>query len=196
VFAGPPMLRCTRRSAADGRSRVNARSFDGHDMRVSAEDIVALTGFPLLWRWTQEAHAMFEPDDLAAIRPIRSTAAAVICDGIVSNPVVPGRLEDRIVMGDDGDPMVVRKWLDDRVSRGEDEVLLVWTRETAAIVTRRLFIDRWSDFWYPCSDDLTVIGNVGAWRIEMYHDGTFDFSADGAVIKPLQRTMPPQGPRV
>jgi hypothetical protein len=60
-------------------------------------------------------------------------------------------------------------------------VLLLWDRKTAVLVPRRLFIERWDDFWYPSSDDLTVMGIVGTWRIEMYHDGMFDFSAGGAV---------------
>jgi hypothetical protein len=162
-------------------------------MWVTGEDIVSLTGFSLLWRWTQEGHAKFAPDELAAIRPICATKACAICDRIVSSVVDPSRAEDRIFANDDTAALVVSKWLDARVPRGESEVLLLWNRETAALVSRRLFIDRWSDFWYPSSDDLSVTGIAGGWRIQMYHHGMFDFFAGGAVeqgVEPDGRCAP------
>ncbi|MBN2384654.1 hypothetical protein JXQ70_17405 [bacterium] len=150
-------------------------------MRVTTEDIVALTEFSLLWRWTQETHAKFTDDELASIKPIRPGKAAAIYEQIVAIALAPSRPEDRIVTNDDIDTPVVSKWLEDRIPRGDSDVLLLWNRQTAALVPRRLFIDRWDDFWYPSSDDLSVIGIVGGWRVEMYHHGMFDFSTSGAV---------------
>ena len=160
------------------------KPFDGHDMMVDPKDIVVLTDFPLRWRWTHETHAKFSPDDLASIRPIRPDRAASICGQIGRGPLVPSRPEDRLLVVDETDRQVASKWLEDRVPEEESELILVWDRRTAALVGRRLFIDRWDDFWYPSSDDLGVLGTVGCWRIEMYHYGTFDFSERGAV-KPL-----------
>lgn len=150
-------------------------------MKVSAEDVVALTDFPLRWRWTGETHAKFAPEELASIRPLRATTAAAITEKLRPVAVAPIRAEDRLVESDGLEDRVVGAWLTDRIPRDEDDVLLVWDDQTAALVPRGLFINRWDDFWYPDADDLTVMGVVAAWRIEMYHHGTFDFLADGAV---------------
>jgi hypothetical protein len=150
-------------------------------MRVTAEDIVALTSFPLLWRWTQESHAKLAPGELASIRPIRAAKVEALCAQIASRAVVSVGAEDHIDANGDTAAFAVRKWLDGKIPDGEGEVVVLWNRATAALVPRTLFIERWDDFWYPGSDDLTVMGVVGTWRIEMYHHGMFDFSASGAV---------------
>jgi hypothetical protein len=162
-------------------------------MRVTSDDFVGLTGFSLLWRWTEDTHAKFGDDDLASIRPIRSAKAAMILDEILRVAPDPDGEADRIVANDDVEASVVSKWLEDRIPRGKLDVLLLWDRQRAALVPRQLFVERWDDFWYPSSDDLTVIGSVGPWRIEMYHDGTFDFLVKGAVeqgVEPDGRCAP------
>lgn len=150
-------------------------------MMLDPKDIAGLADFPLLWRWTRETHAKFSPDELASIRPIRPDRAATICGQVVREPLVPRRPGDRLLVEDATDHQVVTQWLEDRVPGEENDLVLVWDQRTAALVGRRLFIDRWDDFWYPSSDDLGVLGTVGCWRIEMYHYGEFDFSERGAV---------------
>jgi hypothetical protein len=94
--------------------------------------------------------------------------------------LVPSQPGDRLLVKAETDPLVVSQWLKDRVPEYEADILLLWDQDTGALVPRRIFIARWDDFWYPSSDDLGVVGNVGQWRIEMYHHGMFDFFADGA----------------
>ena len=149
-------------------------------MLVDAEDIALLTDFPLLGRWTQEPHAKFAPDELAAIRPIRPERTATIWLRRARVPVVPTSAEARVVVADGGDPQVIGKWLEDRLPRGERDLLLLWDQKTAALVPRRLFVDRWNAFWRPSSDDLTVVGTVAVWRLEMSRHGTFEFFERGA----------------
>jgi hypothetical protein len=149
-------------------------------MLVNVEDIIDLAGFPLLWRWTQETHAMFKPDELASIRPISSGKARSICQQSARMPLPPSQPGDRLLVGAGTNRLVVSQWLQDRVPEYEAEVLLLWDQDTGALVARRLFIDRWDDFWYPSSDDLGVLGTVGEWQLEMYHQGMFEFLARGA----------------
>jgi hypothetical protein len=155
-------------------------SLAGHDMLVNVEDITDLAGFPLLWRWTQETHAMFEPDELVSIRSINPGKARVICQRSARMPLVPGRPSDRLLVKADTDRLVVSHWLQERVPEDEAEILLLWDQDTGALVPRRLFIDRWDAFWYPSSDDLGVVGNAGEWQLEMYHHGVFEFLGRGA----------------
>ena len=123
---------------------------------------------------------MFEPDELASIRPISPGKARVICQRSARMPLVPGRPGDRLLVKADTDPLVVSQWLQDRVPEYEAEILLLWDQDTGALVPRRLFIDRWDDFWYPSSDDLGVLGKAGEWQLEMYHRGVFEFLGRGA----------------
>jgi hypothetical protein len=150
-------------------------------MIIDPRDIVDLAEFPLLWRWTQTTHATLAPDALASIRPIRPDRAATVCEQVVRVPLVPARPDDRLVVTKQTDRQLVSQWLERRVREEEIDVILVWDQQTAALVGRGLFIDRWDDFWYPSSDDLSVLGADGRWRIEMHHDGTFEFCERGAV---------------
>jgi hypothetical protein len=149
-------------------------------MLVDAEDLAALTEFPLLGRWTEECHAKLDPDELASIRPIRPDRTSAIWHRGARVPVVPSNPEARVDVDEGTDPRVISKWLEDRLPRNESDLLLFWDQKTAALVPRRLFIDRWDDFWYPSSDDLTVVGTVAVWRLEMSHHGAFEFFQRGA----------------
>lgn len=133
--------------------------FIGAAMRVTTEDLAELDEFPLRWRWSRE-YADFEPGDLGSIRPIHPEKAAVICQEIVSPPFDVSRPEDRIILAEGTEPYVISAWLEDKIPQGVSEVLLVWDQSTAALVPRRLFVERWSDFSYPSSDDLSVMGMV------------------------------------
>jgi hypothetical protein len=149
-------------------------------MLVDAEDIAALTDFPLLGRWTQESHAKLGADELASIRPIRPDRTTAVWQRGARVPVDPTSPEARVVVEEGTDPLAIGKWLEDRLPRDESDLLLLWDEKTAALVPRRLFVDRWDAFWYPGSDDLTVVGTVAVWRLEMYRYGTFEFFQRGA----------------
>jgi hypothetical protein len=149
-------------------------------MLIEARDLTVLMDSPLLWRWTQETHAKLLPDELASIRPIRPEKAASIFRQAARVPAPLIRPGDRLLVEEDSDFLAVGKWLDDKVPRDESDILVVWDQNTAAVVPRRLLIDRWDDFWYPCSDDLTVLGTTGEWRLQMCHYGIFDFFESGA----------------
>ena len=56
-----------------------------------------------------------------------------------------------------------------------NELLLIWDRRIAAGVPRARFVRRWDDFWYPVSDDLSVIATNGRWHLEMDRNGAFEF---------------------
>jgi hypothetical protein len=159
-------------------------AFEGHDMKVIADDMVGLANFPLLWRWTQETHAKFARDELASIRPVRPAKAATVCAQFLSCGIKMSAVTDRVDANGETAGDVVKSWLEERLPGGEKDVLLIWDRDTAAVVPRRLFVHRWDDFWYPSSDDLLVTGTIGTWWIEMRHDGLFEFSAGGAVEQP------------
>lgn len=135
----------------------------------------ALTNFPLLWRWTRETHAKLPPDELESIRPLVEHEAAALCDQVVRE-LAQRKPEERLQVGDESDDTAVARWLDNVIPNGANELLLIWDRRTAASVPRALFVRRWDDFWYPSSDDLSVIGTDGRWHLEMRHDGLFEFS--------------------
>ena len=78
-------------------------------------------------------------------------------------------------LDDNSDDLVVGRWLDGTLPADDKDLLLVWDRRTAALVPRGLFISRWDDFWYPSSDDLTIVGVGGSWRLQMSHYGSFEF---------------------
>src|SRR5688500_13232301 len=125
----------------------------------------ALSNFPLLWRWNRDTHAKLPPDELESIRPLPEDEAAVLCDEVVKRRD-QHEPEECLNVDDKSDETAVAKWLDHVIPNDANELMLIWDRRTAARVPRVLFVRRWDDFWYPGSDDLSVIGADGRWHLE------------------------------
>jgi hypothetical protein len=134
----------------------------------------SLSNFPLLWRWNRDTHARLSPDELESIRPLPEDEAAFLCDEVVKRR--DQHEPEECLNVDDKSDETVAKWLDRVIPNDANELMLIWDRRTAARVPRVLFVRRWDDFWYPSSDDLSVIGANGGWHLEMHHHGSFEFS--------------------
>jgi hypothetical protein len=118
--------------------------------------------------------ALLSPDELESLRPLPEDEAAVLCDEVVKwrDQHEP---EARMNVDDKSNEATVAKWLDHVIPNDDNELMLIWDRRTAVRVPRVLFVRRWDDFWYPSSDDLSVIGADGRWHLEMHHHGSFEF---------------------
>jgi len=135
----------------------------------------ARASFSLMWRWTRATHAQFSAAELASLRPLPANDAAALCDKAINDRahLQPG---ERLEVDDDTETQAVTKWLDEVIPPDACELCLVWDRGTAIRLPRDLFIRRWDDFWYPSSDDLSVLTTDDQWQLEMCHWGSFEIS--------------------
>jgi len=143
-------------------------------MLFDAADFVGIEGFPLAWRWTDERYVKMDASDLALIRPLRTESAAVAWQRIRELPKAFGVAEvfEGAPPGGDDHFATVRTWLEDHIHADSGDLLLLWSSDTAAVVSARLFARNWNDFWYPSSDDLDVVPVDERWMIRIHHDGS------------------------
>jgi hypothetical protein len=132
-------------------------------------DFTELSAFPLNWRW-KIADGFSQPE-LANIKPLRTERASTLY--AIATRINAGA-EPLSVSAETSDDEQIRSWLLTLDASREDQTLLWWDKDTAVAIPWGLFVDRWTDFCYPSSDDVTIVPGTGRWRIEFWHWESFD----------------------
>lgn len=96
-------------------------------------DYGPLERFPLLWRWTQESHALFSEEELSEIRPLQQGAAKAAHEAGLrlsekAELACPESLDVSELTAN-----VVTEWLQ-KLPVTEDQVIVSWDIETAVQV--------------------------------------------------------------
>jgi hypothetical protein len=138
-----------------------------------------ISGFPLIWRWTSSAHALFSASDLAALRPCSFIEAARIHDdsrpfdlreGLDPRHFRSVRAHSADISNREG-----CFWLRTQAPDLSEQVTVSWDRETALRARWEFFTAQWDDFCYPSSDDVLVIPDSGSWALRYHHSEIFYF---------------------
>jgi hypothetical protein len=144
-------------------------------------DFDSIDGFPLLWRWSDENHMVFVPQDLNLIRPLKPETSLKLHNKLLRvdqqnglNCNLTNNLQE-IYSNDDNDD-TIQDWLIKLPVTETELILLSWTPEIAILTTWKLFTGRWSDFWYPSSDDLTVTSVSMDWVLAISHYGRIQWA--------------------
>lgn len=58
------------------------------------------------------------------------------------------------------------------------QVLLSWDNETSVLTKWKNVINHWTDFFYPSSDDLTIVGELDGWAILFHHSEIVYYSTN------------------
>ncbi|MBI1176199.1 hypothetical protein GC207_02030 [bacterium] len=132
--------------------------------------------FPLAWRWTDARYAVFPPDVLAQLCPCSLEEASRLFELAVAL----SRSEDPAAQrfNAEGAPEQVSAWLQARQPRLQEEVFVCWSADTALRLPWTTFVQRWDDFCYPSSDDVTVFPQHGNWMLLYHHWEEFEFRQD------------------
>lgn len=141
---------------------------------IAPSDLCAVDTFPLLWRWTQESHALLTNEEIASIEPLRADKARELHEIMCS-------LTQKELLGD------VQEFDSGAVSENEvitwlrhlpvidDVVLVSWDEDKAVRVPWSLFVRRWDDFCYPTSDDVSIVPMSAKWLLEYWHYELFSW---------------------
>ena len=129
-----------------------------------------IANFPLAWRWTSVAHALFPPEILRGLRPVEPEIAKVLLSK-VPKTLGPGATTYRAI-----DTRATQQWLRS-LSITASEVTLVWDETTALTLPWTTFVNYWSDFCYPSSDDAAIILGTAQGLLLWHHDEIFEFKA-------------------
>jgi len=149
-------------------------------IELSENDFGDILQFPLLWRWNSKKHVEFSPEQLQAIRPLTIQAASKL-HAALKHLHQPGGLnpsetyELRKINAEQNEE-AMKTWMDDVPIAADEPIVISWNNELAVQTKWEILRESWSDFWYPSSDDLTVIPISSDWALAASHDGLFEWA--------------------
>lgn len=149
---------------------------------------IPMEQFALKWRFTDPRYRVLPPEHLEQLRPLSSESSRRLWDLTLplhgDLPFTDNyfRIVESMPL-DNADPeaiRAVRKWLFRRSVPFKSAVFLSYRPEWAIATTWKMVVKYWDDFWYPGSDDLTVIDGSLAWALLLWHEGQAFFGDNRA----------------
>src|SRR5258708_4441163 len=134
---------------------------------------IPMEQFSLKWRFTDPRYRILPPVHLEQVKPLSSESSRRLWDLTLplheDLPFTPGyfRVVESIPL-DNAEPTAiraVRKWLFARAVPFKAPVYLSYQPDEAIATTWKMVVKYWDDFWYPGSDDLTVVYDSFAWAL-------------------------------
>jgi hypothetical protein len=134
--------------------------------------------FALKWRFTDPRYRVLPPVHLEQVKPLSPDSSRRLWDltlplhGDIPFTLSLYRTIESVPL-DNNDPAAirsVRKWLFDRGVPFKSPVYLSYEPECAIATTWKIVVKYWDDFWYPGSDDLTVVDESFAWASLFWHE--------------------------
>ncbi len=150
---------------------------------------VPMDQFSLKWRFTDPRYDVLPLIHLAQVKPLAPADAQRLWDLILQagihravpfsdgyfRSVVGTRIGDS--HGDEGEDRRVRKWLYQRGVAFRRRVWLSYQPDCAIEATWKILIKYWTAFYYPISDDLTVIDGSFDWALLFHHEAEVFFGS-------------------
>ena len=147
--------------------------------------VVEMADFDLKWRFTEEKYDVLPAIHLNQITPLNEEAANYLDQYIRSvelhadQPFKKNLFKTiEHINVSDGNEKEIKKWLYQRGLPFEKKVFLSWNRKNGAIVPWKILIKYFDSFYYPGSDDLTVIDESLNWAIVFAHWDTIYFGTN------------------
>ena len=169
------------------------QAFCGNTMDSSFADnltTVPMADFALKWRFTDPKFDVLPPIHLEQIQPLSASSAELIWKIILDSnvhavdPFKPGffRHHETTAIGDShGNPdedSRVRKWLYRCEIPFDHLIFLSWQPSWAVKTTWKMLVKYWTSFYYPISDDLTVIDQSLEWGVLFHHEHELHFGTN------------------
>ena len=147
-------------------------------IQIGTEDITSLDEFPLRWRWTDERHAHLGDEERARIRPLKPEAGSKVWRLATAFLGEELDLDPSVYEGVQRSPARTKNdsGFLTRLPAGRIPVVVSWDQHTAVLTDSELFVQRWDDFCYPSSDDVTVIPLDASWLLHYSHWEEFLFA--------------------
>ena len=132
---------------------------------------IPMEHFALKWRFTDPRYRVLPPVHLEQVKPLSSESSRRLWDMTMplhkNLPFTSGffRAVESITLdnAESTASRAVRKWLFARGVPFKAPVYLSYQPAQAIVTTWKMVVKYWDDFWYPGSDDLTVVDDSFAW---------------------------------
>jgi hypothetical protein len=140
---------------------------------------IPMQQFALKWRFTNPRYRVLPAVHLEQVRPLSPESSRRLRDLTMplheDLPFTQGLFRSiESVALDKGDALAirsVRKWFFNRGVPFKATVYLSYGTEWAIATPWKIVVKYWDDFWYPGSDDLTVVDDSFAWALLFWHEG-------------------------
>ena len=139
---------------------------------------IPMEQFALKWRFTDPQYRILPSVHLEQLRPLSPESSRQVWRLTLplheDLPFTANifRVVDSMLL-DDADPTAiraVRKWLFGRGVPFKSPVFVSYNPEWAIATTWKMVVKYWDAFWYPGSDDLTVIDESLTWALLLWHE--------------------------
>ena len=132
----------------------------------------------LSWRWLSQSHTKMPEPVRQTIRALRPEVAMSVAKQAVAlfEVAMAGLPFDA-----SGDVEAVTSWLKALDVGGSESAVISWDDSNAVVTTWRTFVEYWSDFCYPSSDDVTIWPCRGSWVLRYAHTDEFRFRSLSAL---------------
>ncbi len=151
---------------------------------------VPMDQFPLKWRFTDPRYDVLPPIHLAQVKPLAPADAGRLWNLILRSdlhaavPFAEGYFRSLVGTriadshGNAAEDRRVRKWLYQRGIPFRRRVWLSYQPEWAIETTWKMLVKYWTAFYYPISDDLTVIDGSFTWALLFHHEEEVFFGSN------------------
>lgn len=146
---------------------------------------IEMEDFKLKWRFTDSTWNELTEDHLNQIIPLSNTGAKEISK-IIKNagtslniPFTHNYFKtiDKVKLLENNE-QIIKKWLYSRCIPFQEEIILYWDDETAALTNWNIFVKYYDDFFYGGSDDLEVFSESLSWMLLCFHEDEFYFGTN------------------
>ena len=148
--------------------------------------------FPLAWRWTDPNHTFLPADKLAQIVPLSPTEAHVLHKewmpvfdrygnvvttnfATIEKVSTEGEWQEDACSRTKHSTEPITNWLKEKEKTDKLDVFISWDERLAVRTNWELFVQQWSDFCYPSSDDAFVVPIQKQWLLAFHHEDEFSF---------------------
>ena len=147
--------------------------------------VISFDNFQLSWRITDDKYDKLPDQHLDQLKPLDKAASQFLWDFIANTDLhneIPFKKDffrtiDNVKILADNE-REVKKWLYHRGLPFDKLVFLSWDRENSMIVPWKLLIKYFDCFYYPASDDLTVIDQSLNWALLFFHEDEIYFGTN------------------
>jgi hypothetical protein len=148
------------------------------------EHEIPLGDFVLNWRFTDERYNKLPDEHLEQLKPLDKAAAQFLWDYISGKNLhadFPFKKDlfhniDKTIVSI-GNQTSIKEWLCQRGLAPDKKVFLSWDKENAMTIPWKLLTEYFDSFYYPSSDDLTVIDQSLNWALLFYHQDEIYFGS-------------------
>lgn len=163
---------------------------------------IPMAEFALKWRFTDPKFHVLPPIHLEQIHPLDAPSAGLIWQYILDSnvhavdPFKPGffRHHETTAIGhshgNEDEDSRIRKWLYRCAIPFEHQVFLSWQPTWSVRTTWKMLVKYWTSFYYPISDDLTVIDESLEWCVLFHHEHELHFGTNRPRIATEQSGEP------